>query len=79
MALRLESPSCPKIFHGDSRAHPAGPVIFPVLGEEGRRKVREATGRDATATPDVNHFPPLVGQRASKVDGKAQDVSLPEK
>lgn len=48
MALKLQSPSCLKIFHGDSRAHPAGPVISSV-----------PAGKDATATyPDVNHPQP---------------------
>lgn len=73
MALKLEFPSCLKIFHSDSRAHPARPVISPM-----------PAGRDATATyPNVNHPVPLpfipVGRRVSKVDGKVRDVSLPEK
>lgn len=78
MALRLESPSCPKIFHGDSRAHPAGPVIFPVPGQEGGEEAA-GEGRDSHPSPRCKSSPALVGRRASKVDGKAQDVSLPEK
>lgn len=60
------SPSYPKIFHNDSRAHPAGVISsVPARGRRG-----------ATTTPDVNHRPFLSAGRASKVDGKARETSL---